>query len=202
MKKYLYIGLGVLVAGLLATIAILGVRHKKLLSTVERLKKTELAYELENSDLKGKAIQAEYTIAELNNSKDSLVQKLNQVRKELKIKDKKLESLSLITTVITKTDTIHTVDTIFTEKVHIDTTIQDKWYKLDLGLYYPNEVKVSPEFNSELYIIASYKKVPINPAKCKIGNWFRKKTKIVEIEVKEENPYINKKQQKFIKVVK
>lgn len=202
MKKYLYIGLGVLVAGLLATIAILGVRHKKLLSTVERLKKTELAYELENSDLKGKAIQAEYTIAGLNNSKDSLVQKLNQVRKELKIKDKKLESLSLITTVITKTDTIHTVDTIFTEKVHIDTTIQDKWYKLDLGLYYPNEVKVSPEFNSELYIIASYKKVPINPAKCKIGNWFRKKTKIVEIEVKEENPYINKKQQKFIKVVK
>lgn len=202
MRKYLYIGLGVLVAGLLATIAILGVRHKKLLSTVERLKKTELAYELENSDLKGKAIQAEYTIAELNNSKDSLVQKLNQARKELKIKDKKLESLSLITTVITKTDTIHTVDTIFTEKVHIDTTIQDKWYKLDLGLYYPNEVKVSPEFNSELYIIASYKKVPINPAKCKIGNWFRKKTKIVEIEVKEENPYINKKQQKFIKVVK
>lgn len=202
MKKYLYIGLGVLVAGLLATIAIMGVRHKKLLDTVERLKKTELAYELENSDLKGKAIQAEYTIAELNNSNDSLVQKLNQVRRELKIKDKKLESLSLITTVITKTDTIHTVDTIFTEKVHIDTTIQDKWYKLDLGLYYPNEVKVSPEFNSELYIIASYKKVPINPAKCKIGNWFRKKTKIVEIEVKEENPYINKKQQKFIKVVK
>lgn len=202
MKKYIYIFIGILIVALLGTSFYLYKRQQSLLKDLGRLRTIEMSYAQENDSLKNKSVQAEYTIAELKESKDSVIQKLNAVRKELKIKDKKIENLSYIASTASRTDTVKFIDTLFVKDIKIDTTIKDEWYKVQLGLEYPSSIVVSPEFKSEKYIVASSKKVPIRPAKTKFGNLFRKKKKIVEVEVVEENPYIINKQQKFIQVVK
>lgn len=202
--KYLKI-LKILIPVLLVLALVLSfIKIKNLQDKYEIAKTNELAYSIENSKLKESNIQFEYTVAQLNYSNDSLVKKLNDARKQIKIKDKEIKNLSYLKDEITKVDTIelikHTIDTVIVERV--DTTLGDDWYKLHLTLEPPSTAIVEPMFISEKFIIASTKKVPINPHKCKFVNFFRKKMKIVEVDVIENNPYIINKQQKFIEVVK
>ena len=65
---------------------------------------------------------------------------------------------------VKKTDTIIIKsDTIFRDNtVNIDTTLSDKWYKLNVKLKYPSTVIVNPTFTSEKYVITSLKKEYVN----------------------------------------
>ena len=57
--------------------------------------------------------------------------------------------------------------------------------------------------DSDLSIYTFYRKEPIKkPKKTKIGRFFQKKRKVLEMEVVENNPNIVIKQSKFIKVIK
>ena len=119
----------VTVALLFGLIAVIGYQHKK----IERINaelsvqaNNSKAYEAEASSLKERTLQFQYTIDQLNQSQDSLVQKLNSVRKELKIKDKNLRDLENVISHNSKTDTIRLVDTIFRDKnFSLDTLIED-----------------------------------------------------------------------------
>ena len=84
------------------------------------------AYELENSALKDRVLQFQFTADQLNYSKDSLIQKLNETRKELKIKDKNLREMEYIASQTRKVDSIFVHDTLFKESVVLDTLISDK----------------------------------------------------------------------------
>jgi hypothetical protein len=93
-------------------------------------------------------------------------------------------------------------DTIFVENFKMDTTLVDKWYKLDMSMSYPSTISVAPTFNSERYIIVNTRKEIIGkPSKIFFIRWFQKKHRILEVNVEEKNPYIKVKQQKFIKVL-
>ena len=128
---------------------------------------------------------------------------MKEVKRELNIKDKDLKSLQYISSVATKVDTIVMRDTIFKENYRIDTVISNDWYRLKLGLYYPNEVIVNPTFKSEKYIVLSYRKETIDPPKkCWLLRLFQKKHKVVEVNIVEKNPYINNENSKFIEIVK
>ena len=83
------------------------------------------ACELENSVLKDNTIEFQYTIEQLNHSKDSLNQKINKLRKDLKIKDKDIQKLQYVLSENQKKDSIIVHDTLFIEKVKIDTTLSD-----------------------------------------------------------------------------
>lgn len=161
------------------------------------------AYRLSNSNLTENIRQYQMTIGDLRASKDSVDRKLVDLIDELKIKDKKIEYLQYQVKTVYKTDTIQIPDTIFVPKVHIDTLIGDKWYSLGLKLDYPSTIVVAPTFNSEQYVIIDAKKEYNNtPSKIFFIRWFQKKHEIVEVNVKEESPYITNKNQKFIKVLK
>lgn len=84
------------------------------------------AYDNENSKLKESNRVFKYTIDQLNYYEDSLLVKMNNIRKELKIKDNQLSSMQYLLSTLGKNDTILFRDTIFTNKVNIDTTIRDK----------------------------------------------------------------------------
>ena len=85
------------------------------------------AYEMENKDLKDKAMEFQFTIDEIKQSEDSLIQKLNSIRKQLKIKDKELIDLQYLASVNQRTDSIVFVhDTLFQKGVAIDTLLSDK----------------------------------------------------------------------------
>ena len=114
-----------IIIGLGTTTAIMNNRINELNQEVAEAVTNIKAYELENSALKDDTIEFQYTIEQLNYSKDSLNQKINKIRKELKIKDKDIQKLQYIVSENSKKDSIIIHDTLFVEKVKVDTTIGD-----------------------------------------------------------------------------
>ena len=129
---------------------------------------------------------------------------MNEVRKELNVKDKDLGAMQYILSEASKTDTVEFRDTIFSiPTLHIDTMLGDKWYQFNLELRYPNKIITTPKFISEKFVIINYKKETINPPKkCWLLRLFQKKHKVIRVEVVEKNPYIENKQHRFIEIIK
>lgn len=163
----------------------------------------EKAFIAENSSLKNENRVFKFTVEQLNYYNGSILQKMNDVRKELKIKDDNLKQMQYLLSEATKKDTIVFRDTLFREPaLNIDTLVGDKWYQMRLGLKYPSTITTDPKFVSEKYIMVDYKKETINPPKkCWLLRLFQKKHKVVEVNVVEKNPYIENKQQRFIEIV-
>ena len=204
VKKYIIIGVVTLVSLLAISTYILYTNNQKLKEEISISMSNQKAFIAENSSLKEENRVFKFTVEQLNHYNDSILQKMNEVRKELKIKDRDLKQMQYLLSEAQKKDTIIFRDTLFREPtLKVDTLLGDKWYQMKLGLRYPSTIITEPKFISEKYIIADYKKETINPPKkCIIVRWFQKKHKIIEVEVVEKNPYIENKQQRFIEIVK
>ena len=203
-KIKLIIGLIIIaiIAGLGTTVVVMNNRIDKLNAEVAEATTNIKAYELENSALKDDTIEFQYTIEQLNHSKDSLNQKINKLRKDLKIKDKDIQKLQYVLSENQKKDSIIIHDTLFTEKVKIDTTLSDDWSKLHLQLEFPNKVVTEYSFKNESLVTTYLKKETINPPhKCSFIRWFQKKHKVIYVEINEQNPYCEIKEQKFINII-
>lgn len=203
-KIKLIIGLIIVavIAGLGTTVAVMNNRIDKLNTEVAEATTNIKAYELENLALKDNTIEFQYTIEQLNHSKDSLNQKINKLRKDLKIKDKDIQKLQYVLSENQKKDSIIIHDTLFIEKVKIDTTLSDNWSKLHLQLEFPNKVVTEYSFKNESLVTTYLKKETIKPPhKCIFVRWFQKKHKMIYVEVNEQNPYCEIKEQKFINII-
>lgn len=167
------------------------------------LRNNQKAFIAENSSLKDESRAFKFTIEQLNYYNDSILQKMNDARKELKIKDKNIKQLQYLLSVSTKKDTVLFTDTIFRDKsLALDTIIGDKWYNIRLGLKYPNLIYTEPTFTSEKYIIVNKKKETINPPKkFFLFRWFQKKHWVMEVHIKEKNPYIKETNNKFVEII-
>lgn len=194
----------VAIAGILLIFSIgLYTKYRSIQNELLTTKSNEKALLLDNANLGNKNRELQLTTEQLEYFNDSIINKLKEVKRELNIKDKDLKSLQYISSMATKVDTIVMRDTIFKKNYRIDTVISNDWYKLKLGLYYPNEVIVNPTFKSEKYIVLSYRKETIDPPKkCWLLRLFQKKHKVVEVNIVEKNPYINNENSKFIEIVK
>ena len=161
------------------------------------------AYELENSALRDNTIEFKYTIEQLNYSKDSLNQRINKLRKDLKIKDKDIQKLQYMLSENQKKDSIVFVhDTLFRENIKVDTTLNDNWSKLHLQLEYPNTVLAEYSFKNESLVTTYIKRETVNPPhKCAFIRWFQKKHKVIHVEINEQNPYCETKEQRFINII-
>lgn len=203
-KIKLIIGLIIVavIAGLGTTVAVMNNRIDKLNTEVAEATTNIKAYELENLALKDNTIEFQYTIEQLNHSKDSLNQKINKLRKDLKIKDKDIQKLQYVLSENQKKDSIIVHDTLFIEKVKIDTTLSDNWSKLHLQLEFPNKVVTEYSFKNESLVTTYLKKETIKPPhKCIFVRWFQKKHKMIYVEINEQNPYCEIKEQKFINII-
>lgn len=194
--------IAVIIAALSTTTAIMNNRIKKLNREVAEAVTNIKAYELENSALKDDTIEFQYTIEQLNYSKDSLNQRINKLRKELNIKDKDIQKLQYIVSENQKKDSIVVRDTVFIEDVKVDTTLTDDWSKLHLQLKYPNTVIADYSFKNESLVTTYLKKETLNtPHKCAFIRWFQKKHKVIHVEINEQNPYCETKEQRFINII-
>jgi hypothetical protein len=151
-----------------------------------------------------KNIALQLTVDQLGYFKDSVLQELDNTRKELKIKDKNLKALQAVKSGFTKRDTITMRDTLFKEPtLAIDTLIGDKWYNVRLGLKYPSMIAVQPYFKSEKHIVVSSKKETVNsPKKFFLFRWFQRKHYVVKVNVKEKNPYVEDESSEYIEIIK
>lgn len=197
-----YIVIGTFIA-LITIIVILYNSYQNSQESLKESRNNEKAYQIENLNLKDDNRMFMFHIEQLSYYSDSITDKLNAERKNLKIKDNQIVQLQYMLSKVQKVDTITLVDTIFTPTVDLDTTIGDKWYSLNLKLKYPSSIIVAPTFNSEKMVFMYLKKETINPPKKTwFGRLFQKKHKVMEVKVLESNPYIENKQNRFIEIVK
>lgn len=203
VKKYIRIGIVILVSLLAISTYTLYTNNQKLKEEISISVSNQKAFIAENSSLKDESRAFKFTIEQLNYYNDSILQKMNDVRKELSIKDKNLKQMQYLLSEATKKDTIVFRDTLFREPtLDIDTLVGDKWYNIKLGLKYPNLITTNPTFVSEKYIIVNKKKETINPPKkFFLFRWFQRKHWVMEVNIKEKNPYIKEVNNKFVEII-
>ena len=203
VSKYIKIIIAALIVSLSIGSYILYAKNQRLQEELSVSVSNEKAFIAENSSLKDENRVFKFTVEQLNYYNDSILEKMNKVRKELKIRDDNLKQMQYLLSEATKKDTIVFRDTLFREPtLDIDTIIGDKWYSIRLGLKYPNLITTNPTFISEKYIIVNKKKETINPPKrFFLFRWFQRKHWVMEVNIKEKNPYIKEVNNKFVEII-
>lgn len=204
IRTYILGAIIILIGALITSTIILYSDNKELKNNLSIAISNEKAFINENIGLKGQNRAFQLTIEQLEYFNDSLMIKMNNVRKELKIKDGKLKQMQYLLAQSSKKDTIFYRDTIFKDAtINKDTVLGDKWYKLKLGLRYPNTIIVNPEFTTETNIVWSINKETIKPPhKCWLVRLFQKKHNVLKVDIVENNPYSTVKKTRFIEVIK
>ena len=87
VKKYIRIGIVILVSLLSISVYTLYTNNQKLKEETSTLISNQKVFITENSSLKEENRVFKFTVEQLNYYNDSILQKMNNVRKELKIKD-------------------------------------------------------------------------------------------------------------------
>lgn len=98
-KYYKIVAVG-LISILIATIFFQYQKLQKQNKELDRVTNNLRSYEESSSNYQARNRVLQLTIGELNQSKDSLIQEVNKVKKELKIKDKNLTDITVINTEI------------------------------------------------------------------------------------------------------
>lgn len=203
VSKYIKIIIATLIVSLSIGSYILYAKNQRLQEELSISISNEKAFIAKNSSLKDENRVFKFTVEQLNYYNDSILEKMNEVRKELKIRDDNLKQIQYLLSEATKKDTIVFRDTLFREPtLDIDTIIGDKWYSIRLGLKYPNLITTNPTFISEKYIIVNKKKETINPPKkFFLFRWFQRKHWVMEVHIKEKNPYIKETNNRFVEII-
>lgn len=204
MKKYIYIGVAVVVILLVLTLGYTVVNSKSLEKKWKEATENVKAYSQQYSTSEKNTRALKLSVEQLESSNDSILQELNSARKELKVKDSKLQSLQYVSSSFAKADTITLVDTLFKDRsIDIDTTLSDEWYSVKVGLKYPSTVTVTPEFKSVKNIVVSSKRETVNPPKkFFLLRWFQKKQTVLNIDVVEKNPYVKDENNRYVEIIK
>lgn len=199
MKKYIII----LILILVGAVAYLSYQNKQLTTKYETSIENIKAYDAQLSGLKDNNRVFKLTIDQLNYSNDSIINRMKEVQKELGIKDKRLQQLQYEASHAQRHDTIVLRDTLFRDpQLKLDTIMGDKWFKTDLHLEFPSTIALKPEIELERYTFINGKRETVNPPKkFFLFRWFQKKHTVVEVNVREMNPYVKNKTQRFIQII-
>lgn len=199
MKKYIIIPILILVGA----VAYLSYQNKQLTTKYETSIENIKAYDAQLSGLKDNNRVFKLTIDQLNYSNDSIINRMKEVQKELGIKDKRLQQLQYDLSHAQRSDTITLSDTIFkSPEFKLDTIVGDKWFKTNLHLEFPSTIALKPEIELERYTFINGKRETVNPPKkFFLFRWFQKKHTVVEVNVREMNPYVKNKTQRFIQII-
>jgi hypothetical protein len=200
MNKYLIISIIILVG----IISFLGYTNKKLSNQYAIAYENIKAYDAELSGLRGDTKVYKLTIEQLNYFNDSIIKKMKVVQKELGIKDNRLQQLQYEASHAQRADTIILKDTLFRDpQLKLDTIVGDRWFRTNLHLKFPSTIALKPEIELERYTFISGKRETVNPPKkFFLFRWFQKKMTVVEVQVREMNPYVKNKTQRFVEIIK
>ena len=199
MRKYILLGILVVFLGLIATIIALINANNKLQDGLSISDNNFKALLLENNNLNNQAIAYKFSIEQLKYLNDSIINDLNNTRKQLQIKDKEILQMQSFKTEIRTKDSILIKDTIFRDNfIKLDTVIADKWHTVAISLQ-PSKLIIDAKYRSELQVFAkSSKEIMGTPKKCFVGRLFQKKHKVIRVEVKDKNPNAIITEKKFI----
>lgn len=183
---------------LTVTIFVLGGQLKDKQNEIDRLSNNIQAYEqlVTNKEQTNTVLQL--TINELNNSKDSLIQEIQQTKKKLNVKNKNLVQAQVINTVIKDTVTkVITVDRNFNETLKINPLTTIKVSRTDSIL----TAKI--DIQNQQILFVEEKKVYKNKYK---NGWIRfwhfdwKKIRVRKYQIQNSNPLIRVTDTRIIEV--
>lgn len=199
MKKFIIGLIVLLVCSLLYMVHQNRTLTAKYETSIENIK----AYDSQLSGLNNSNKVFKLTIDQLNYFKDSILIKMNEVRKELGIKDSKIKQMQYKLSHIEKTDSLTLPDTIFVNSFKLDTIMGDEWANNHIIMSYPNKIKITPRFKLESFLFVSSNKETIKPPKkFFLFRWFQKRHTVLNITVKENNPYVETDEQKFVEIIR
>lgn len=199
MKKFIIGLIVLLVCSLIYMIDQNRTLTAKYETSIENIK----AYDSQLSGLNNSNKVFKLTIDQLNYFKDSILIKMNEVRKGLNIKDSKIKQMQYQLSHIEKPDSIILKDTVFVESFKLDTIIGDEWANNHIIMSYPNKIKITPKFKLESFLFVESKKETVNPPKkFFLFRWFQKRHIVLNVTVKENNPYVETDEQKFVEIIK
>ena len=161
------------------------------------------AYDAQLSGLEGDNRVLKLTVEQLNYFNDSIIKKMKVVQKELGIKDKRLQQLQYEASHAQRADTIILKDTLFRDpQLKLDTIVGDKWFKTNLHLEFPSTIALKPEIELERYTFINGKRETVNPPKkFWLFRLFQRRHIVVEVNIREMNPYVKNKTQRFIQII-
>ena len=161
------------------------------------------AYALKLDKQKAESNMFKLKVEQLEYYSDSIMTRLNEARKELKIKDNQLKQLMWLETEFQKKDTIYLIDTIFKEPNFIlDTVMGDEWVQTNLHLEYPGTIATESKVKSEKTVVVSAHKETVDPPKkFFLCRWFQKKHTVVKVVAKENNPHVTDHENVFIEII-
>ena len=198
MKKYIII----LILILVGAVAYLSYQNRTLTTKYETSIENIKAYDSQLSGLNNSNKVLKLTIDQLNYFKDSILIKMNEVRKELNIKDSKIKQMQYKLSHVEKIDSLTLPDTIFVNSFKLDTIIGDEWTNNHIIMSYPNKIKITPRFKLESFLFVESKKETVNPPKkFFLFRWFQRKHTVLNVTVKENNPYVETDEQKFVEII-
>ena len=157
----------------------------------------------QNECLNNRSQVLQLSIDELEYSKDSLLKRIDVLVGEGKIKDKNIRELQYQLSEASKKDTVVFRDTLFKDPdLQLDTLYGDEWYKMNLSLRYPSTIIVNPVFKSERLVTMGLERQTVKPPKkCWLARLFQRKHDVMIVEIQEKNPYIDIKEERYIKIV-
>ena len=199
MKKFIIGLIVLLVCSLIYMVHQNSTLTAKYETSIENIK----AYDAQLSGLENSNRVFKLTIDQLNYFNDSITKKMNEVRKELGIKDSKIKQMQYKLSHIEKSDSLTLPDTIFVNSFKLDTIMGDEWANNHIIMSYPNKIKITPRFKLESFLFVDAKRETIKPPKkFFLFRWFQKRHTVLNITVKENNPYVETDRQKFIEIIK
>ena len=201
MKKYIYIIIALVILcgfGIFKSI-----EYSKLSRKYDTALQNNKAYESQLDVIQDENKIFQFTIEQLEILNDKSIKELDSMRKELGIKDKKLQQMGKVKEKIYIVDSIIVHDTIFNNPDFVlDTCLGDEWYQNCLHMAYPNEISSQIDINTDLNCFIHTKRETINPPKKTwLGRLFQRKHTVINVTVKENNPYSNIQETKFIKIL-
>lgn len=200
MKKVIRWIIGITIGALVIAVIALAITNNILQKDISLYDNNFKALNLENDKLNKETIAYRFDIQQLEYINDSIIKDLNNTRRELKIKDNQIKQMQSVKTEIITKDSIFFRDTIFKNNiVKLDTLLGDDWYKIKLQLEYPNKLGIQATYKSDLSVFAySSKEIIGTPKKCWLGRLFQKKQNVIRVDVKDNNPYSEIKNKKFV----
>lgn len=161
------------------------------------------AYALQLDKQKAESNMFKLKVEQLEYYSDSIMIKLNEARKELKVKDNQLKQLMWLETEFQKKDTVYLTDTIFKEPdFTLDTIMGDEWVQTNLHLEYPGTIATESTVKSEKTVVVSSQRETVDPPKkFFLCRWFQKKHTVIKVVTKENNPHVIDQENVYIEIV-
>jgi hypothetical protein len=205
------------IAGIAALIALISFMVSYVSELREEVKMAEqnriASVEMYNTE-SSKVYALRLHIDDLDRIKNKQIHEMDSIRKELRVKDKQLQSLYGCKSHADIKDTIRIPLYIYPSKDsndsigaldgYKDTCIGDvRWYNICVDRVDSNLIALSAHFESDLTLVALEKKEPINkPRKTWLGRLFQKKVKTMSITTIEQNPYVTNDSTIFVVPIK